>query len=97
MNDITKESILGAFMHEVLESIEKVEDVQKQTTAWSEPKVYEPRVNSRVGGCFWGLIHVARGLDSYSEKHWFEERAKAFLDRHCKNVIETYEVTLNDE
>lgn len=97
MNDITKESILDAFVHEVLESIEKAEDVQKQTTAWNEPKVFEPRVNSRVGGCFWGLVYVARGLESYAEKQWFEQRAKAFLDRHCKNLIETYEVTMNDE
>lgn len=87
---ITVKALLRAYISEVAEDIVRPEDVDKYSVAFSEPKTFEPRVSSKVGGAYWALRAVCREL-SYSDAKEFETRSQEFFHRHCKNIMDAYD------
>lgn len=87
---ITSKTLLSAFISEVVECVKKPEHVDKYASSYSEPKIFEVRVTTQVGGAYWALRAVSNQL-SCAESNEFEKRAQEFFHAHCRNIMDAYE------
>jgi hypothetical protein len=87
---IKVDTLLKVFIGEVVECIKRPCDVDKYAMAYNEPKTFEVRVATQVGGAYWSLRAVSSQL-SYTESSEFENRANEFFHTHCRNIMDAYE------
>mgnify|MGYP001205369736 CR=1 FL=1 len=87
---ITLENMLNSFASEVVECVKRPKDVDDYSTSYCEPKRFEVRVRTQVGGAFWALRAVSSHL-SYSDANEFENRAQEFFHNHCKNIMDLHD------
>jgi hypothetical protein len=87
---ITLENMLQAFASEVVEWVKRPKDVDEYSTSYNEPKTFEVRVRTQVGGAFWALRSISSDL-SYAEANEFERRCQEFFHNHCKNIMDLHD------
>jgi len=82
--------LLKAFISEVIECVRTPDQVDKYAMAYNQPKSFEVRVTTQVGGAYYALRAVSTEL-SYTEAGEFEKRANEFFHNHCRNIMDAYE------
>jgi len=87
---INSNTLLRAFISEVIECVKQPEQVDEYAMSYCEPKRFEVRVTTQVGGAYYALRAVATQL-SYADSAEFENRANDFFHNHCRNIMDAYE------
>lgn len=90
-NQVTVETLLKVFISEVVECIKTPSQVDENSYVNSEPKYFEMRVRTQVGGSYWALRGISSQVFNHGDAVHFENRAQEFFHNHCRNVMDAYE------
>lgn len=90
-NQVTVETLLKVFISEVVECIKTPTQVDENSYYNSEPKYFELRVRTQVGGAYWALRGISSQVFKHSDSLEFEKRSQEFFHTHCRNIMDAYE------
>lgn len=88
---IQTQDMLKVWMSEVQASMNTVADVEQYSFSCSEPAYYEVRVPTQIGGAYWAIRSLGNQL-GYDDHKNLVRAMDEFFNRHCKNIVEAYEL-----
>lgn len=93
---IEAKDMLKVFITEVSDVIRNEADVEQHAFTASEPKYYEVRTSTQIGGVYWTLRSLSINF-SYTEGNNFVRALDTYFDKHCKSIIEVNEMIGGEE